>query len=171
MYRTRITNAPSPKYNSPPNTKTQNPQPARSGNTTQPPSQTTVRRVTINQNTFFYLQNHHFYLLKRKQLSPCCYCLTFCSRAFRVAENVVEWSHCCCFLFCVVSVIFGFQTCASPEVKLLRIPQFVCPSSVFTLARVVDPDVRIGKVFRWIVMISCVQSRTKPYQFLLLRQI
>ena len=53
MYRTRITNAPSPKYNSPPHTKTQNPQPARSDNTTQPPSQTTVRRVTINQNAFF----------------------------------------------------------------------------------------------------------------------
>ena len=171
MYRTRITNAPSPKYNSPPTRKHKT---HNQHAWTTPHNRRAKQQCAEWQSTktlFFYLQNHHFHLLKRKQLSPCCYCLTFCSRAFRMAENVVEWSRCCCFLFCVVSVIFGFQTCASPEVKLLRIPQFVCPSSVFTLARVTNPDVRIGQSSHELVRMEYVQSTTKVYEFLLLRQI
>ena len=53
MYRTRITNAPSPKYNSPPTRKhkTHNQHAWTTPHNRR--AKTTVRRVTINQNAFF----------------------------------------------------------------------------------------------------------------------
>ena len=36
---------------------------------------------------------------------------------------------------------------SSPEVKMFYATLFVCPSSVFTIIRLVNPDVRIGELF------------------------